>query len=205
VQLRPVLRLGFHLSPLLLLLLLAGSAAAQTPDPVLAGLKGVAVQVILLNDSEHKLGVDRAALYKAVTEVLRQYKVNYLPLGAEYVSGEKDPSEVMPSGYSLLRFRVVAVTDERLPGYSAVVVELHLLEKVRLSRDPSKEVLASVYTGSNTILMRNGTPLPVIADVRDQAHDFATDFRASNPGGPVAARRRGFPGTRMNATSVRRR
>jgi hypothetical protein len=189
VQLRPVLRPRFHLSSLLLLLLLAGKASAQAPNPVLAGLKGVVVQVVILNDAERKLGVDRATLYKAVTDTLRQYKVNYLPLGAEYVSGEKDPLEVMPAGYSLLRFRVVAVTDERLPGYSAVVVELHLLEKVRLSRDPSKEVLASVYTGSNTILMRNGTARAVTADVRDQARDFATDFKASNPSAATARRR----------------
>ena len=198
-------RPGFHLLPLLFLFLIAGNVSAQAHNPVLAGLKGVAVQVVILNDAERKLGVDRAVLYKAATEVLRQYRVNYLPLGAEYVSGEKDPSEVMPSGYSLLQFKVVAVTDERLPGYSAVVVELHMLEKVRLSRDPSKEVLASVYTGSNTILMRNGTARPVAEDVREQARDFATDFRASNPGGPAAARRRGLPGTRTNRTSLRRR
>jgi hypothetical protein len=96
VQLITVLRPGFHLSPLLLLLLLAGSANAQAPNPVLSGLKGVAVQVVILNDAERRLGVDREVLYKAVTDTLRQYKVNYLPLGAEYVSGERDPLQVMP-------------------------------------------------------------------------------------------------------------
>lgn len=202
---RTALHRGIYLSPFLLALLLAGGATAQAPEPVLAGLKGVAVQVVIFNDAERRLGVDRAVLYKAATDILRQYKVNYLPLGAEYVSGEKNPLEVMPSGYSLLQFKVVVVTDERIPGYSATIVELHLLEKVRLSRDPSKEVIASVYTGSNTILMRNGTPRAVTADVRDQARDFATDFRASNPGGPAAARRRGIYGIRMNTTSVRQR
>jgi hypothetical protein len=198
-------RPGFHLLPLLFLLLLAGSAAAQSPNPLLTGLKGVVVQVVILNDAERKLGVDRATLYKAVTEALHEYKVNYLPLGAEYASGEKDLFQAMPAGYGLLWFKVLAVTDERIPGYSAAVVEMHLLEKVRLSRDPSKEVLASVYTGSNTILMRNGTPRSVTADVRDQARDFAADFRASNPGGPAAARRRGLTGARTNTTSWRRR
>ena len=116
MQQRTVLRRGIYLTPFLLVLLLAGSATAQAPDPVLAGLKGVAVHVVILNDAERRLGVDRATLYKAATDTLRQYRVNYLPLSAEYVSGEKDPLEVMPSGYSLLQFKVVAVTDERLPG-----------------------------------------------------------------------------------------
>ena len=198
-------RLRFHLLPLLFLLLLAGNASAQAPNPVLAGLRGVVVQVVILNDAERRLGVDRPTLYKAVTEVLREYKVNYLPLGAEYVSGEKDPFGVLPAGYALLRFKVLAVTNERLPGYSAGVVEMHLLEKVRLARDPSKEVIASVYTGSVTSLMKNATPDVAAQDVRRHARDFAAAFRASNPGGPVAARRRGMTGASTNATSMGRR
>jgi hypothetical protein len=128
-----------------------------------------------------------------------------LPLGTEYVSGERDPFEAMPAGYALLRFKVVAVTSERLPGYSAGVVEMNLLEKVRLSRDPLKEIIASVYTGGVTSLMKNATPGAVAQDVRGRARDFAADFRASNPGGPVAARRRSLPGAGMNATSMRQR
>jgi hypothetical protein len=189
----------------LFLLLLAGDVSAQPPNPVLAGLKGVVVQVVILNDAERRLGVDRPTLYKVVTEVLREYKVNYLQLGAEYVSGERDPFEAMPAGYALLRFKVVAVTSERLPGYSAGVVEMNLLERVRLSRDTSKEIIASVYTGSVTSLMKNATPGAVAQDVRGRARDFAAAFRASNPSGAVAARRRTLTGVGTNATSMRRK
>jgi hypothetical protein len=193
-----------HLLPFLLLLLLAGSASAQTPNPVLAGLKGVAVQVVLLNDSEYKMGVDRTALYKAVTEALREYKVNYVPLGAEYVSGRKDPFEAMPAGYALLRFKVVALASEDRPGCSAVSIEMNLLEKVKPSRDTSKEIIASVYTGSNSLLVTRAAPEVVTQDVRRQAREFAAAFRASNPVGAAAIRRR-KPGAVMDATSMRRR
>jgi hypothetical protein len=195
MRLKTLSRPGFHLLPLLFTLLLAGDVSGQTPNPVLSGLKGVAVQVVLLNDSEHKMGVDRAALYKAATDALRQYKVNYLPLGAEYVSGRKDPFEAMPAGYALLRFEVVALANEGLPGCSAVAIEMHLLEKVKPSRDTSKEIIASIYTGSNSLLVTRAAPEVVTQDVRRQARDFAADFRASNPG-PAAVRRRGLPGTR---------
>jgi hypothetical protein len=195
VRIKTLSRPRFHLLPLLFLLLLSGDVSGQTPNPVLSGLKGVAVQVVLLNDSERKMGVDRAALYKVATDALREYKINYLPLGVEYVSGQKNLFEAMPAGYALLRFKVVALASGDLPGCSAVVIEMHLLEKVRPSGDTSKEIVASVYTGSNSLLVSRAAPEVVTHDVRRQARDFAADFRASNPG-PAVMRRRGLPGTR---------
>jgi len=195
---------GLHLFSFLILLLLAGGATAQTPNPVLSGLKGVAVQVVLLNDSERKMGVDRAALYKVATDALREYKVTYLPLGVEYESGRKDPFEAMPAGYALLRFKVVSLASGDLPRCSAVVVEMHLLEKVRPSRDTSKEIIASVYTGSNSLLVTRASPEVITRDVRRQARDFAADFRASNPSGAVTTGRRNRVGLRASATPVSR-
>jgi hypothetical protein len=96
VQLRTVRQLRFHLLLFLLLILLARSAPAQTTNPVLSGLKGIDVQVVILNDSEQRIGVERATLYKIVTDALREYKVNYLPLRAEEMSGRKDPFVALP-------------------------------------------------------------------------------------------------------------
>jgi hypothetical protein len=111
----------------------------------------------------------------------------------------------MPAGYALLRLKVVAVTSDRLPGYSAVIVEMHLLEKVRLSRDTSKEIIASVYTGAITTLMRNGTPKVVADDVMELVREFAADFKASNSGGMATAKRIGRRHSGTGATSMSRR
>jgi hypothetical protein len=86
----------------------------------------------------------------------------------------------MPAGYAVLLFSVVAVSGNSLPGYSAAVVEHQLLERVRLERDSSIEIIASVYTGSKTLLMKNGTPGMIAEEIRRQAREFAAKVKAAN-------------------------
>jgi hypothetical protein len=172
--------LKLHIFPLLLLILLAGSAQAQTAVPELVGLKGVDIHVEMRTDSERRLGIDRAAVYKIVTDALREYKISYLPVGTNAKLEGRDRTDAMPAGYALLLFSVVAVSGDSLPGYSAAVVEHHLLERVRLERDNSIETIASVYTGSKTLLMKNGTRGMIIEEIRRQAREFAAKVKATN-------------------------
>jgi hypothetical protein len=166
VQLTNTLRSRFHLLPFLLLVLLARSAPAQTAEPELVGLKGVDIHVEMRNDSERRLGIEKAAIYRIVTDALREYKINYLPVGIGAKLEGRDRTDAMPAGYALLLFSVVAVSGNSLPGYSAAVVEHHLVEHVRLKRDSSIEIIASVYTGSKTLLMKNGTPRMIAEEIR---------------------------------------
>jgi hypothetical protein len=181
MQLTTLFQTKFQSVSLLLLILIAGGAQAQTTEPELVGLKGVDIHVEMLNDSERRLGVERAAVYRIVTDALREYKINYLPVGVGSKLEGRERADAMPAGYALLLFSVVAVSGDSLPGYSAAVVEHHLLERVRLERDSSIEIIASVYTGSKTLLMKNGTPGMIAEEIRRQAREFAAKVKAANP------------------------
>lgn len=184
-----ILRNRFQIFLFLLLILLAGSAQAQTAEPELVGLKGVDIHVEMVNDSERRLGIDRAAIYRIVTDALREYKISYLPVGTNAKLEGRDRTDAMPSGYALLLFSVVAVSGDSLPGYSAVVAEHHLLERVRLERDSSIEIIASVYTGSKTLLMKNGTPGMIVEEIRRQAREFSTKVKAANSAAKATVKR----------------
>jgi hypothetical protein len=180
MQLTTLLRTKLQQVSLLLLILIAGGVQAQTSEPELVGLKGVDIHVEMLNDSERRLGVDKAAVYNLVTDALREYKINHLPVGTNAKLAGRDRADAIPAGYALLLFSVVAVSGDSLPGYSAAVVEHHLLERVRLERDSSIETIASVYTGSKTLLMKNGTPGMIAEEIRRQAREFAAKVKAAN-------------------------
>jgi hypothetical protein len=180
MRLRPA-RSVFHLIlPFIFLLLAASSAGAQSADPVLAGLKGVELGMELQNDTEARLGLTADRAYAAVEEELRKAGVRFLPAPAQRMEvGSR--IQRMPKGYALLFFQVATVADEKLGGY-AVDLSFQLLDRVRLTRDSSKETAASIYKGRHLILMSGrGSAEEAERRLRALAREFAADFKASNP------------------------
>lgn len=175
-------RVSFHWAvPFLLSLLASSSVSAQSADPVLTGLKGVEIAMELQNDTEARLGLTPARAFSAVEEELRKAGVSFLPAPAQKMQiGRRIQS--MPKGYALLFFQVATVADEKLGGY-AVDLSFQLLDRVRLSRDSSKETVASVYKGRHLLLMSGrGSADEAERRLRALAREFAADFKASNPG-----------------------
>ena len=180
MRLRPA-RSVFHLIlPFIFFLLAASSAVAQSADPVLAGLKGVELGMELQNDTEARLGLTADRAYAAVEEELRKAGVRFLPAPTQRMQ-VSSRMQRMPKSYALLFFQVATVADEKLGGY-AVDISFQLLDRVRLSRDSSKETVASVYKGRHLVLMTGrGNAEEAERRLRSLAREFAADFKSSNP------------------------
>jgi hypothetical protein len=166
--------------PFIFFLLAASSAVAQSADPVLAGLKGVELGMELQNDTEARLGLTADRAYAAVEEELRKAGVRFLPAPTQRMQ-VSSRMQRMPKSYALLFFQVATVADEKLGGY-AVDISFQLLDRVRLSRDSSKETVASVYKGRHLVLMTGrGNAEEAERRLRSLAREFAADFKSSNP------------------------
>jgi hypothetical protein len=167
--------------PLVLFLLVATSASAQSADPILAGLQGVELGVELHHQTETHLGLTAARVYQAVGDELRKAGVRFNPppprrtdVGGRF--------ERMPKGYALLYFQVVAIVDEKSRGNYTIEVRFDLLDQVRLSRDSSKETVASIYKGNQLALMHGtGGDEEVLDRLKVLTREFAKAFRESNP------------------------
>lgn len=169
------------MTPFLFLLIAATGTSAQSADPILAGLQGVELGVELHHQTETHLGLTAARAYQAVGEELRKAGVRFnLPPPQRTEVGGR--FERMPKGYALLYFQVVAVVDEKSRGNYTIDIRLDLLDQVRLSRDSSKETVASVYNGHQLALMHGaGGDEEVLDRLRVLTREFAKAFRASNP------------------------
>jgi hypothetical protein len=175
-------RVSFHwVVPFLLSLLASSSVSAQSTDPILTGLKGVEIAMELQNDTEARLGLTPDRAFSAVEEELLKAGVSFLPAPAQKMQIGRRVQR-MPKNYALLFFQVATVADDKLGGY-AVDFSFQLLDRVRLSRDSSKETIASVYKGRHLVLMRGrGIADEAERNLRALAREFAADFKASNPG-----------------------
>jgi hypothetical protein len=165
----------------LLSLLTASNVSAQSVDPVLAGLKGLDLGVELHHDTETRLGLTADRAYKVVEEELRKAGVKFLlpsPRGTD-VGGH---FQRMPRDYALLYFQVAAVVDKRARQNYTIDIRYDLLDRVLLSRDSSKETIASLYKGHQLVLMTGlGGAEEVLDRLTSMAREFATNFAASNP------------------------
>lgn len=178
-----------HSSPLfvhlatftLFLFLIAGGALAQSADPDLSGLRGVDLGVQLQHDTETHLGLTGQDVYKVVAEELRKGRVSFLPWPKQDMT-VSDRFQKMPADYAMLYFEIVTVVGAGMRENFALDVRLNLLDRVRLSRDGSKETVASIYKRQHLVLMSGrGGAREVLERVRAMAKGFAADFRAANP------------------------
>jgi hypothetical protein len=165
----------------LLLLLIASGASAQSADPDLSGLKGVDLGLVLEHDTESRLGLTNQEAYRAIAEELRKAGVKYLPwptrntnIGARF--------QKMPQDYAMLYFEVVSVVGPRMDENYVIDLRFDLLDRVRLSRDSSKETVASIFKGHQVVLLTGrGGGAEVLDRLRFMTREFAANFRASNP------------------------
>lgn len=148
----------------------------------------------LHHDAGRRLGLTVEQAYRAVGEELRTAGVRFLPT-PERRTDVGGRFRRMPKGYALLYFQVVAVVDGNPGGNYTIDIRLDLLDRVRLSRDGSKETVASIYKGRQLVLMRGtGGREEVLDRLRTLVREFVADFNASNPrragSGRVGQRRR---------------
>jgi hypothetical protein len=141
----------------------------------------VELGVELHHQTETHLGLTAARAYQALGEELRKAGVRFnMPPPQRPDVGTR--FERMPKGYALLYFQVAAVVDEKSRGNYTIEVRFDLLDQVRLSRDSSKETVASIYKGHQLALMHGaGGDKEVLGRLRVLAQEFAKAFRASNP------------------------
>jgi hypothetical protein len=181
MRLRPT-RLALHLIvPLLLVLLTASGATAQSAEPTLGGLKGVEIVLVLKHETKGRLGLATERAYRAVEEEIRKAGVRVLPQpkqATQIGSIFRKP----PEGYAVLYFQVVTVVGPGRGDNYAVDLRFDLLDRVRLSRDNSTETIASVYNAHQLFLSTGrGGGDEALRILRSMAREFAADFRASNP------------------------
>jgi hypothetical protein len=175
-------RSRLHLiEPLLLLLLAASGATAQSAEPTLGGLKGVEIVLVLKHETKSRLGLATERAYLAVEEEIRKAGVKVLP-PTEQAMQIGSIFRKLPPGYAVLYFQVATVVGPGRGDNYAVDLRFDLLDRVRLSRDNSKETVASIYNARQLFLStgREGGD-EALRILRAMAREFAADFRASNP------------------------
>jgi hypothetical protein len=166
---------------LLILTLLAGRAQAQAADPVLKGLKGVELVVVLKNETESRLGLTTERAYRAVEEEIRKAGVKVLPQHKQ-ATQIGNIFQKLPQDFAVLYFQVATVAGPGRGDNYAVDLRFDLLDRVRLSRDNSKETIASIYHARQLFLRSGrGGDEDALRGLRAMAREFAVDFRASNP------------------------
>lgn len=175
-----VTRLTFQLTTPFLLLLLASAATTQTTDTTIGGLKGVRLTMVLQHETKSRLGLTTERAYKAVEEEVRKAGVNYLP-SPEQTMTIGNLFQKLPKGYAVLYFQVTTVAHPGGGDNYAVDVRLDLLDRVRLSRDSSKETVASIYYASQLFLLTGrGGDEEALRRLRSVAKEFAANFKAAN-------------------------
>ena len=178
----PTTRLtGLLMTPFLLLLLIASGASAQSANPDLTGLKGVDLGLVLQHDTQTRLGLTNKEAYQAIADELRKAGIKFLPWPAQHTNiGAR--FQKMPKDYAMLYFEVVAVVGARMNDNYAIDLRYDLLDRVRLSRDGSKETVASILTARQVVLQTGrGGGAEVLDRLRGMAKEFAAHFRAANP------------------------
>lgn len=181
MQLKIAFQPKLFLFCLMMLMLFAGRAQAQAVAPVLKGLKGVEIVLVLKNETRSRLGLATERVYWAVEEEIRKAGVKVLP-PTEQSSQIGNIFRKLPQGYAVLYFQVATVAGPGGGDNFAVDLRFDLLDRVRLSRDDSKETIASVYSGRQLFLRAGrGGDEDALRALRAMAGEFAADFRASNP------------------------
>ncbi len=179
--LKTAFRPKLYLFPLLVLVLFAGRAQAQSADPALEGLKGIGLVLALKHETESRLGLTTDRAYKALEEEIRQAGVRVLPL-TEQATPIGSLFRKLPQGYALLYFQVATVAGPGRGDSYAVDLRFELLDRVRLSRDTSKETIASIYLARRLFLITGrGGDDEALSGLRAMAREFAADLKASNP------------------------
>jgi hypothetical protein len=174
----PIVRL---MAPILVLLIAASSAGAQSADPVLKGLKGVELVVVRKHETESRLGLTFERAYRAVEEEIRKAGVRVLP-PTEQATQIGSSFRKLPQGYAVLYFQLATVVGPGRGDNYAVDLRFDLLDRVRLSRDNSTETIASIYNARQLFLSTGrGGGDEALRILRSMAREFAADFRASNP------------------------
>ena len=169
------------LMPLLLLLLAAPSASAQSAEPTLGGLKGVEIVLVLKHETKGRLGLATERAYLAVEEEIRKAGVKVLP-PTEQAMQIGSLFRKLPQGYAVLYFQVATVAGPGRGDNYAVDIRFDLFDRVRLSRDNSKETIASIYDARQLFLITGrGGGDEALRILRSMAREFAADFMASNP------------------------
>lgn len=167
--------------PILVLLAAASSASAQSADPVLKGLKGVELVVVRKHETESRLGLTFERAYRAVEEEIRKAGVKVLP-PTEQATQIGSLFRKLPPGYAVLYFEVVTVAGPGRGDNYAVDLRFDLFDRVRLSRDNSKETIASIYDARQLFLITGpGGSDEALRILRSMAREFAAGFMASNP------------------------
>lgn len=169
------------MAPILVLLIAASSANAQAADPFLKGLKGVELVVVRKHETESRLGLTFERAYRAVEEEIRKAGVKVLP-PTEQAMQIGSLFRKLPQGYAVLYFQVATVAGPGRGDNYAVDIRFDLFDRVRLSRDTSKETIASIYDARQLFLITGrGGGDETLRILRSMAREFAADFRASNP------------------------
>jgi hypothetical protein len=169
------------MTPILVLLIAASSASAQSADPILKGLKGVELMVVRKHETESRLGLTFERAYRAVEEEIRKAGVKVLP-PTEQATQLGSSFRKLPEGYAVLYFQVVTVAGPGRGDNYAVDLRFDLLDRVRLSRDNSTETIASVYNAHQLFLSTGrGGDEEALRILRSMAREFAAGFMASNP------------------------
>ena len=167
--------------PILVLLTAASSASAQSAEPTLGGLKGVEIVLVLKHETKSRLGLATERAYLAVEEEIRQAGVKVLP-PTEQVTQIGSIFRKLPEGYAVLYFQVATVAGPGRGDNYAVDLRFDLLDRVRLSRDNSKETVASIYNARQLFLSTGrGGGDEALRILRSMAREFAADFMESNP------------------------
>ena len=169
------------MTSILVLLIAASSAGAQTADPVLKGLKGVELVVVRKHETESRLGLTFERAYSAVEEEIRKAGVKVLPPTVQ-ATQIGSIFRKLPEGYAVLYFQVATVASPGRGDNYAVDLRFDLFDRVRLSRDNSKETIASIYDARQLFLITGrGGGDEALRILRSMAREFAADFMASNP------------------------
>lgn len=181
MQLKTAFRPELYLLPLLILTLFAGRAQAQSAEPTLGGLKGVEIVMVLKHDTKSRLGLATERAYTAVEEEIRKAGVKVLP-PTEQATQIGTLFRKLPQGYAVLYFQVATVAGPGGGDTYAVDIRFDLFDRVRLSRDNSKETIASIYDARQLFLITGrGGGDEALRILRSMAREFAADFRAANP------------------------
>lgn len=167
----------------LLLILFASGVSAQKASPDLKGLKGVQLVMVLEHETENRLELTRSRAINVVEEELRNAGIRVLP-PPEQVMEIGTLFQRLPKDYAMLYFKVATVAGPRPNDNYAVDMRFDLLDRIRLSRDNSKETLGSIYSGRRLYLSDGkGDAEEALGKLRAMAKEFAADFKAANPRG----------------------